>query len=90
MKKKVSQHLPISDTVLRGLLLNAFQLGSLLSKTMPEVTKYIQEPMGHVDCSEDLGCYYAQAIELHQKYLTDPQQEQLGNIAGELYCKVIM
>jgi hypothetical protein len=57
---------------------------------MPEITKYMNEPLSLVNCNEFPGCYYAQAIALHQKYLASQHKEQLGRNAGELYCKVIL
>lgn len=91
MKRQLTRTL---DTVLHGLLLNASQLGRLLSRTMPGIVKYMNEPLSHLNCSNDdntlLGCYYAQAVALHQKYLAadSQQKEQFARDSGELYYKV--
>ncbi|KAI7897734.1 alkaline-phosphatase-like protein [Cokeromyces recurvatus] len=80
--------------ILRGLQLNAFQLAQLLTKLMPEVSKYITEPhlYTHETNPNSPGFYYAKAIDLHQTYLQtafNNGKEEIGKRAIYSYYKFI-
>lgn len=70
------------------MLLNASQLGQLLSKIVPEIGGYIDAPFTHVnDASLSFGQSYARAISLHRKYL-NTKNEATAKQAIELYYHV--
>ncbi|GAN10506.1 sulfatase [Mucor ambiguus] len=57
-------------SILNSLLLNASQLGQLLSKIAPEIAGYLEAPSSHAnDATLEFGQSYARAISLHREYL---------------------
>lgn len=78
-----------STGILNGILLNASQLGQLLSKLIPEISGYLETPYAHVnDASLSFGQSYAKAVSLHRKYLIT-KDESLAKQAIQLYSQVI-
>lgn len=78
-----------STGILNGILLNASQLGQLLSKLIPEISGYLDTPFAHVnDASLSFGQSYAKAVSLHRKYLIT-KDESIAKQAIHLYYQVI-
>ncbi|CAO0794966.1 unnamed protein product [Mucor circinelloides] len=76
-------------SILNSVLLNASQLGQLLSKIVPKIGGYIDAPFTHVnDASLSFGQSYARAISLHRKYL-NTKNEATAKQAIELYYHFI-
>ncbi|KAI9478666.1 MAG: alkaline-phosphatase-like protein [Benjaminiella poitrasii] len=79
--------------VLRGLQLNAVQLGRLFTKLVPEIADYIDKPHVYADEAKDdnfPGFYYAKAVKLHQLYIqaiSSNEKEETGKEAIALYYK---
>ncbi|OBZ86005.1 GPI ethanolamine phosphate transferase 2 [Choanephora cucurbitarum] len=72
----------LSD-VLKGLKSNAFQLGQLLSKTLPEVSLVSES-------ADPTSLLYLKAAQSHQRYLhAKEKNEKEGRQAIELYYKFI-
>lgn len=79
------------DSVLHGLRANAYQLGQLLARLLPEVSKFLVGPDSHVKIDTDKnnpGKYYAEARSLHEQYSTSGR-EDLALDAIKLYNKFI-
>ncbi|CEP09661.1 hypothetical protein [Parasitella parasitica] len=75
----------ILDSVLR----NASQLGQLLSKLMPEISRYLKTPFAHAnDATLAFGQSYARAISLHRQYLT-AKEDSVAEQALALYDQFI-
>jgi hypothetical protein len=75
---------------LGGLQANAYQLGQLLSKMLPEVSRFIENPLAPVgsDTKDDsTGRYYAEAIQLHEQY-SSQGTDQLAQETAQAYFKV--
>lgn len=76
---------------LASLQANAYQLGQLLVKLLPEVSKFIESPPSTSFHNEmdSPGRYYAEAIQLHEQYLTKAT-DQLAQETAAAYFKVII
>ncbi|GAA5808128.1 hypothetical protein MFLAVUS_001511 [Mucor flavus] len=73
-------------SVINGLALNAHQLAQLLSKLFPELSRFIE---GRTDYDQNSPSkYYAEAIDLHEKYKTK-KTEQIAQDTVKAYYKFI-
>lgn len=78
------------DSVLHGLRANAYQLGQLLKRLLPEISEFLEGPdssVRNVDDKNNPGKYYAEALSLHQQYSTSGS-DKLAIDAAEFYNKV--
>ncbi|CAO3638657.1 unnamed protein product [Mucor hiemalis] len=79
------------DSVLHGLRANAYQLGQLLKRLLPEISEFLEGPdssVRNVDDKNNPGKYYADALSLHQQYSTSGS-DKLAIDAAEFYNKFI-
>ncbi|KAI7864701.1 alkaline-phosphatase-like protein [Spinellus fusiger] len=76
-------------SVLRALQLNAYQLGQLLIKTVPEVSRYLQEPLDHSHTSDKDVEGYAYAFTLHEKAIENQLDTDMILDAIHAYRKFI-
>ncbi|KAI8058701.1 alkaline-phosphatase-like protein [Gilbertella persicaria] len=74
-----------TDCLLQGLRSNAFQLGQLLSKMMPEIASVIDHATSVT--KESPVYHYSEAIRFHLNYVESKYQED-GKKAMEFYYKV--
>lgn len=75
-------------SILNSVLLNASQLGQLLSKIAPDIAGYLEAPSAHVnDATLASGQSYARAISLHEQYLIS-KDGAAAKQAIELYYHV--
>ncbi|KAL9549619.1 hypothetical protein MBANPS3_005118 [Mucor bainieri] len=76
-------------SILNSVLLNASQLGQLLSKIAPEIGGYLETPSAHVnDATVVFAQSYARAISLHREYLVS-KDGAIAKQAIELYYHFI-
>lgn len=78
------------DSVLHGLRANAYQLGQLLTRLLPEISEFLEgldSGVKNVDDKNNPGKYYAEALSLHQQYSTSGS-DKLALDAAESYNKV--
>ncbi|KAG0182079.1 major facilitator super transporter protein [Apophysomyces sp. BC1034] len=64
----------VASSILRALQLNAYQLGHLLTKMIPEVAHYLDDALeskGHLDDTH-AGWNYVKALSHHKDYMNSP------------------
>ncbi|KAF1798636.1 alkaline-phosphatase-like protein [Mucor lusitanicus] len=77
-------------SILNSVLLNASQLGQLLSKIAPDIAGYLEAPSAHVnDATLASGQSYARAISLHEQYLIS-KDGAAAKQAIELYYHMLL
>ncbi|KAF7723136.1 major facilitator super transporter protein [Apophysomyces ossiformis] len=79
-----------SSSVLRALQLNAYQMGHLLERIIPEIANYLNftlESKDHLDNTHP-GWRYVEAFTLHQGYM-DMQEETIATTAAKAYLEFI-
>jgi hypothetical protein len=79
-------------SILHGLRDNAYQLGLLLTRLLPEVSKLLKDPITSIegnDSQDSPGRYYAKAFKSHKQFY-DMATDKSALEAAENYNKVCL